>query len=100
VLARPGWTGLDPADDGSDPATRDAAFVALGVAGFEELLAAVVALGARVLVCEMSLRVLGIGPGPGEATPFRPDIPVEITGVVGFLGHAGATGEGPALVFI
>lgn len=82
---RPGWHRLDPAEDGTPAAERDAAFAEGGLAGFEELLEACVAMGVTVMACEMGLRALGL-----EAAALRDDIPVERGGVVTFLNGAGA----------
>jgi peroxiredoxin family protein len=88
---RPGWHRLDPAEDGTAPALRDAAFEEGGLASFEELLEACVAMGVTVMACEMGLRALGL-----EAAALRDDVPVERGGVVTFLNGAG-TG---AMLFI
>lgn len=77
----PAWHGLDPADDGSAPEARDRSFAAQGLASFEELLEACVALGVTVMACEMGLRALGVPAG----TPLRPDVPIATGGVVTFL---------------
>src|SRR5690242_16641401 len=61
----PGWHRLDPADDGSAPAARDAYFAGNGLATFEELLGACVALGCTVMACEMGLKALGLPTGVG-----------------------------------
>ena len=90
--AAPGWHRLDPADDGSTAAARDALFAARGVAGFEELLGACAALEVRVIVCEMGLRALGL---PADAR-LRADIPHRIAGIVTFLEAA----EGGSTLFV
>ncbi len=89
----PGWHRLDPADDGSRPAERDAFFTANGLAGFEELLEACVMLKVTVMACEMGLRALGLPAG----APLRPDVPVKTGGVVTFLNDAPKTG---AILFV
>lgn len=58
-----------------------------GVAGFEELLEACVALGVTIMVCEMGLRALGI-----DAASLRPDVPVTAGGIVTFLADASKDG--------
>ncbi|WP_207480664.1 DsrE family protein [Arenibaculum pallidiluteum] len=83
----PGWHRLAPAEDGTSPALKDAAFRELGVAGFEELLEACVALGVTVMVCEMGLRAQGL-----EAARLRPDVPVQSGGVVTLLNDASDRG--------
>ncbi|KAA0682986.1 DsrE family protein [Roseomonas genomospecies 6] len=89
----PGWHRLDPADDGSRPAERDAFFTANGLAGFEELLEACVMLKVTVMACEMGLRALGLPTG----APLRADVPVKTGGVVTFLNDAPKTG---AILFV
>ena len=89
----PGWHRLDPADDGSRPAERDAFFTANGLAGFEELLEACVMLKVTVMACEMGLRALGLPAG----APLRSDVPVKTGGVVTFLNDAPKTG---AILFV
>ena len=89
----PGWHGLDPADDGSRPADRDAWFTANGLAGFEELLGACVALNVTVMACEMGLKALGLPAG----APLRDDVPVKTGRVVTFLNDAPTTG---AILFV
>ena len=83
-----GWHDLDAADDGSRPLERDRYFAKQGLATFEELLGACVALGATVMACEMGLRALGL---PPSAT-LRPDVPVQRGGVVTFLNESSAQG--------
>lgn len=78
-----GWHDLEPADDGSPPSARDRHFGAVGVATFEELLGACVALGVRFFACEMGVRALGL-----PEIKWRPDVPVEAAGIVTFLAEA------------
>jgi peroxiredoxin family protein len=59
---------------------RDALMRARGVGDFETLLQACVELGAKIIVCEMGLRALGI-----DKAELRPDIPVTIAGIVTLL---------------
>ena len=89
----PGWHRLDPADDGSAPAARDDHFARNGLATFEELLGACVALGVTVMACEMGLKALGLPTGVG----LRPDVPVQKGGVVTFLNESSAGG---AMLFV
>lgn len=89
----PGWHRLDPADDGSRPSERDRFFAESGLATFEELLGACVALGVTVMVCEMGLKALGLPAGAG----LRPDVPVQRCGVVTFLNESPAGG---AMLFV
>ena len=58
-----------------------------GIAGFEELLEACVALGVTIMVCEMGLRALGI-----DAATLRSDVPVTAGGIVTFLADASKDG--------
>jgi peroxiredoxin family protein len=81
----PGWMALRGA-------SRDADFAKRGVATFEELVDACVALGVRILVCEMGLRVLGL-----ERGELRRDVRFEEGGIVTFLNDASATG---AMLFV
>ena len=87
-----GWEGLAPTEDGSAPLAADCALTAKGLAGFEELLSAVVALGGAVMVCEMGLKAVGL-----EATRLRPDVPVTEGGLFTFLTAASQRGN---LVFV
>jgi peroxiredoxin family protein len=80
----PSWQALDPADDGSLPAARDRFLADSGVATFEELLGACVALGVRIIVCEMAVRALGL---PDDVA-WRADVPVTLAGIVTFLTEA------------
>lgn len=84
-----GWHRLDPGDDGQAPADRDRLFARRGVAGFEELLQACAALGARFIACEMGLRVLGLA-----REDLRDDLPIVVAGVVTLFAEAK---DGPIL---
>jgi len=86
---RPGWAALplsaemaDP--DVSDGAALDARNRARGVAGFEELLQACVALGVEIMVCEMGLRALDL-----ESHALRKDVPIREGGLATLLGLGG-----------
>ena len=86
---RPGWASLplsaDLADaDVSEGASLDARNRARGVAGFEELLQACVALGVEIMVCEMGLRALGL-----DAQALREDVPIRGGGLATLLGLGG-----------
>lgn len=83
-----GWRELDPADDGSSPEARNAHFGRSGLAEFEELLEACVALGVTVMVCEMALKAIGL-----EPAALRDDVPVVTGGVVTLLNGAPADGN-------
>ena len=80
LLALVDWRRLDGADS-------DAGFRAQGVAGFEELLAACVSLGVRIIACEMALKARGLA-----SAQLRSDVAIEIAGVVTLLGAAGGAG--------
>ncbi len=68
-------------------AEADATLRARGIAGFDDLLDACVALGVTIMVCEMGLRALGIA-----AADLRPDVPVTPGGIVSFLADASRDG--------
>ena len=83
----PAWHRLPVSEGGQTAAEMDAQFKARGVADFEQLLEACVALGVTVMVCEMGLKALGMDPDA-----LRPDVPVAKGGVVTFLADASKTG--------
>lgn len=87
ALTPGGWRHL-----AGEPERTDADFKQKGVADFEALLEACRDLGVRFIACEMGLRAAGIAK---EA--LDPDLPVEIAGVVTFLGDASKTG---AMLFV
>lgn len=68
-------------------AEADDGLRAKGLAGFDELLDACVALGTTIMVCEMGLKALGIDPAS-----LRADLPVTPGGIVTFLADAGKDG--------
>jgi peroxiredoxin family protein len=82
ALMPDGWRRLK-----GEPERIDADFKARGVADFEALLEACRDLGVRFIACEMGLRAAGI-----VEADLDPDLPVEIAGVVTFLGDASKTG--------
>jgi peroxiredoxin family protein len=90
--AGPGWRSLQATEEGAAPLVADAALTEKGVGGFEELLAACVALGGTVMVCEMGLRALGL-----DLAALRTDVPVAPGGLVSFLADASRHG---AVVFV
>jgi peroxiredoxin family protein len=75
-----GWRSLPGAE-------RDEDFAAEGLATFEELLAACMSLGAKMLVCEMGLKAEGL-----TADDLRPDVTIVQGGIVTFLNDARADG--------
>lgn len=79
------WRTLPGAD-------ADAALRTRGLASFDELLDACVALGVTFMVCEMGLKALGIDPAS-----LRADLPITAGGVVTFLADASKDG---AMLFI
>ena len=87
-----GWRNLLPTETGLDAAKADAQLIARKLAGFEEMLAACVSLGARIMVCEMGLRAMGL-----EGAALRGDVPITEGGLVTFLSDASRDG---ALVFV
>jgi peroxiredoxin family protein len=87
-----GWRDLLPTEAGLDAGKADAQLIARQLAGFEEMLAACVSLGARVMVCEMGLRATGL-----EGKALRGDVPITEGGLVTFLTDASSDG---ALVFV
>lgn len=88
----PSWHSMPVSDRRLNAAEMDAEFGRRGVADFEQLLSACMALGATFMVCEMGLRALGM-----EADDLRADIPVQKGGVVTFLADASKDG---AMLFI
>jgi peroxiredoxin family protein len=86
-----GWCAL-PGRNGRCGGEVDADYRARGVAGFEELLAACVEMGVRLIVCEMGLRVEGL-----DRAALRADLPLESAGLATLLADASASG---ALTFI
>jgi peroxiredoxin family protein len=88
----PGWTALLPAEDGTDAAGRDAGYAEHGIATFEELLSACVELGVGFRVCEMGLKAQDLA-----LAGLRADVPLEVGGIVSFLGDASGAG---AILFI
>jgi len=83
----PSWTGLGLSDDAGSGADRDAYYASSGIATFEELIEACVALDVRFLVCEMGLRAKGLG-----KADLRPDLSIEHSGVVTFMNDASKDG--------
>jgi peroxiredoxin family protein len=89
AYGRPGWMDLPLADGlaGSevvDGGALDARNRARGLAGFEELLQACVALQVEFMACEMGLRALGLEP---EA--LRADLRLERGGLATLLARGG-----------
>jgi peroxiredoxin family protein len=86
---RPGWARLPLSADLTDPEVSDGAALdarnrSRGVAGFEELLHACVALGVEIMICEMGLRALDL-----EAPALRKDVPIREGGLATLLGLGG-----------
>jgi len=88
LLADDGWRALPSEKIGFDATSRDADFVARGVAGIEELLESCAELGVTTMVCEMGLRAEGL-----EDAALRADLKPTRTGVVTFLRDARADGS-------
>jgi peroxiredoxin family protein len=87
-----GWRDLLDTEDGVSPSDADARLIARKLAGFEEMLSSCVALGAKVMVCEMGLRAMGIA-----ASELRGDVRIVPGGLVTFLADASRDG---AMVFV
>ena len=75
-----GVAALLPAEDGTAAAAYDAALLAKGVAGFDELWESLEALGAVFQACDTGLLASGVTAPAG----------VQVTGIVGFLADVGA----------
>ena len=87
-----GWSKLGHSEEDTDGAAWDANNKEIGVAGFEELLEACVALEVKFIICEMGIRIHGINP-----TALRKDIPIQHGGLVTFFTDADAEGS---IIFI
>lgn len=75
-------------EDEGNGAVWDACHQSKGVAGFEELLEACIALEVKFLVCEMGLRAIGL-----EEKTLRDDVLIEQGGLVTFLADAETNGS-------
>jgi peroxiredoxin family protein len=82
------WGELMHSESTDDGTTCDSIHKTSGVASFEELLEACVALKVKFLVCEMGLRAAGFG-----VDTLRDDVPIEQGGLVTFLADANANGS-------
>ncbi len=87
ALTAGGWRRLQ-----GEPEATNTGFKKKGVADFEALLEACRDLGVRIIACEMGLRTAGL-----TEKDLDPDLPIEIAGVVTFLGDASKHG---AMLFI
>jgi peroxiredoxin family protein len=90
LVAGNAWQRL-PAAGGALANEVDAGYRRRGVVGFAELLDAAAALGIRIIVCEMGLRVLGLA-----RSDLCPDLTIEEAGIVTLLADPAAQ----RLVFI
>lgn len=88
LFAPSGWRNLRSETEGATATAMDLAYSRQGVGTFEELLGACATMGARFMVCEMGLRVLG-----QENATLRAELAVEKGGVVTFLNDARRDGE-------
>ena len=79
----PGWATMT-AGDGRSGAELDDDYRRRGVATFEELIEACSALGARLMVCEMGLRAMGL-----TREDLRDDLNIAEGGLVTFFSDAG-----------
>ena len=84
----PRWGELLHSESTDDGVSCDSIHKNSGVAGFEELLEACVALKVKFLVCEMGLRASGL-----SVDTLRDDVPIEQGGLVTFLADADAIGS-------
>jgi peroxiredoxin family protein len=94
---RPGWRSMPVGGDvgggaATDGAALDARFAERGTATFEALLEACVAMGVKVMACEMGLKAMGL-----TTEDLRDDVPITPGGVVTFLGDASRDG---AMLFV
>ena len=89
---QPSWSEMPLSDEIGSGLQRDQTYKENGVAQFEELLEACVALGVIFMVCEMGLHAKGY-----KNIPLRADLTIEVSGLVTFLNDASNKG---AMVFI
>ena len=82
------WKTLSCSCSHLTPEQMNNAYKAKGVATFDELVEACVALGVKFMVCEMGLRAVDL-----EDTPLREDIPIQTGGVVTFLNDSSRHGS-------
>ena len=92
LKSKDAWQTLPCSNPGTTPQQMDADYKAKGIATFDELLEACVALNVTFMVCEMGLRAVDL-----EDTPLRKDIPLQTGGVVTFLSDASRHG---AMIFV
>lgn len=78
-----GVTTLLPSEDGTPAKAYDAALLAKGIAGFDELWESLEALDATFQACDTGLLASGVTAPEGVA----------VTGVVGFLADVGAAAQ-------
>ena len=90
--ALPAWTKMPLSDEDGTGLDRDRSYKNNGIAQFEELLQACVALGIKFMVCEMGLQAKDV-----KSMPLRKDLSVEVSGVVTFLNDASSSG---VIIFI
>ena len=92
----PAWRTLSlsqpTAKNYTDGGAMDDDFKRQRLADFEDLLAACVELGARVIVCELGLKARGLA-----SADLRADLPIEIAGVATLLEDSSKSG---AMLFI
>jgi peroxiredoxin family protein len=81
------WSVMPLSDGPGTGAERNQAYLDSGVAGFEELLDACVALGVSFMVCEMGLQAKGL-----KNRKLRDELGLEVSGVVTFLNDASKHG--------
>jgi peroxiredoxin family protein len=88
----PQWKKLTHDDENTEGGVQDDINQSRGIAGFEELLQACSSMGAKLLVCEMGLKAIGM-----EKKQLRKDMSFTPGGLVTFLNSADTKGN---IVFI
>jgi peroxiredoxin family protein len=82
-----GWRQMTTAD-GKSGGRMDADFRARNIGTMEELISACSTLGARFIVCEMGLKACD-----QNRQDLRPDLDIDIAGLVTFLSDASSDGQ-------
>ena len=89
----PGWSALDPAENGRTPLQRNTELDQDGIGTIEELAQACVELGVSIYRCDMGVKATQL-----DTEMFRTDIPTRSGGLVSFLSEAEK--EDSQIVFI
>lgn len=82
------WCAMPLSDEPGSGLERDQFYKDNGIAHFEELLEACIALNVNIMVCEMGLRAKSM-----LGSNLRQDLNIEISGMVTFLNDASKTGS-------